>query len=199
MPINTRKLFSESLTIILSVLFALFINEWRNSYNENKRTQVILENIKQEMQENQALTKQLFDYHSTVRHTIKNALDQDSLEASFFSDGVFDLSKAAPNGIIQKHYKNIAWEVAKEARITNRINFKLSTSLFDVYTQQQIVHTTIYRIGSFFSDRRIHQKALLHENMVALNAEFNLLVGQQQYLLDKFEIAIKQLHMKNSN
>ena len=114
MPINTRRLFSESLTIVLSVLFALFINEWRTNYNENKRTQIILENIKQEMQENQALTKQLLTYHSLVKRNIENTLDQDSLEACFFSDGDFNFSKAAPEGIIQKDYKNIAWEVPKK-------------------------------------------------------------------------------------
>lgn len=198
-PINARKLVSESLIIVLSVLFALFINEWRNTYNENKQTQIILENIQQEMQENNELTSSLLAYHSSVLQRVQNAHAQDSLELLFFSENTFDISIAAPYGIIQKDYKNIAWEVAKEEKISSRISFDKSAKLFEVYAQQHNVRETIFRLVSVFQDRLIHRKSLLHENVLLIISELNLLVGQEKYLLHKMETALNELNMKKSN
>jgi len=198
LKVNSWKILSESLVIILSVLFALFINEWRNNYNENKRTQVILENIRQEMLENQALTKNLYAYHSLVKSNILNTLDGDSLETVFFPGPTFELSSVAPRGIIQKDYKDIAWEVAKAEKISSRISFEDSSKLFEVYAQQQTVRETITRIIMLISDRQIHRKALLRESIILLNSELNELVGQEEYFLAKFEKALESLQIKNA-
>ena len=199
LKLNYWKILSESGVIILSVLFALFINEWRNTYNENKQTQIILENIQQEMQENNELTSSLLAYHSLVLQRMQNALAQDSLEHLFFQTNTFDLSIAAPNGIIQKNYKNIAWEVAKEEKISSRISFEESAKLFEVYAQQQIVLETIYRLVDVLQDRLIHRKSLLHENVLLIISELHMLVGQEKYLLQKMETALNELNRKKSN
>ncbi len=94
----------------------------------------------------------LYPYHELELKSIQHALDVDSLEQTFFPNYVFRIGAVAPDGIAQDEFKIIAWLVAKEERITNRIPFESSKLLFGVYQQQETVDETIDRIINLISD-----------------------------------------------
>ena len=187
------KLLSESGMIILSVLLALFINEWRNNYNENVQTQKIISNLKAEIKTNQKFVQKLYPYHHEVEKRIDQAIEGDSLNAVFWSDYGFNISKVAPQGIIQGKISDIAWTIAKEDKITNRISLEKSHRLFGVYDQQKVVRSTIDRIINLISSRETQRLELLRENATVFSLDINELVGQLKYLDYQYKKALEVL------
>lgn len=187
------KLFSESLLIIFSILFALLINEWRNNYKENKRTKTLLQNIRGEITSNQQLVQDLIVYHDSVLDNISDALETDSLEASFFSNLYFEIFNVAPKGIIQGKINNIAWEVAKEDKITNRVSLEVAKELSELYSQQETVKGTIGRIINVISSREAQRKELLQESVLLFGIEIHELVAQERYLEQMYSSALEKM------
>ena len=188
-----RPLLWESFLIFLSILLALFINEWRNTHNEQKRTDQIVERIEQEVASNQVFLGKMLSYHQEVFESINEALLGDSLEQAFFGQGYFNILDIAPNGIIQGNFKDVAWEVAKQDRITNRIPPELSEAIAATYLQQESVVETIDRLIGMISSREVQRRALLEESVIVLGIEFHELVSQEESLATYYSGLLEHL------
>jgi len=191
---NFKKAFYEFTLIVFSVLFALFINEMRNNFIEKKNTQTLIENIKLEIKTNKEFASDLSAYHKNCLKRIRNAYNQDSLESVFFEAEVFEIGTVAPSGIIQGDFKHIAWDVAVQEKISSRIDFETSKILFEVYNQQQTVNATIDNILNIISTREALRKNLLLETFTLFGMEMQLLHGQEEYLLNKYNEALEALN-----
>lgn len=188
-----KRLFADALIIILSVLLALFLNEWRSNIKENRKTNEILENIKLEIDDNHKLADELQEYHTQVLVNIRNLKKQGQLADSLFYEGRFQYLKFAPEGVIQEDFSDIAWEVAKQEKISNRIKFLESKLLSIIYSQQQTVNGTIDRIVNLLGEREIHRAELIEESMIVLEDEFGELIGQERHLMSLYKMALKEL------
>ena len=109
-----RKVVLEAFMIVLSVLLALFINEWKSNKNEERNTKLMMEHISAELVNNQKLVEELIPYHVSVLKKIQTAAFQDSLTYLFLRNGYFELSAIAPKGVIQGEFQNIAWSTSIE-------------------------------------------------------------------------------------
>lgn len=190
---NWKKILLEAGMIVLSILLALFINEWRSDYNDRLETNKMLSNIIEEMDSNQVFIDNLISYHTVVLEKIQQAALNDSLESTFLKNGYFEIGGVAPKGIKQGDLHSIAWIVAKEEKISNRITFKESQMLFSVYDQQFRVLKTIDRIIGILSSREIHRKELLEESIIVLAIELNELIGQEKDLSYRYAKTLKAL------
>ncbi|WP_018126617.1 hypothetical protein [Balneola vulgaris] len=177
-----KNVIVDSLLIVLSVLFALFINEWNTERNQRNETTKMMENIQTEITQNQVLLDSLIPYHESVLLNIQQAAMADSIESTFFSSGYFEINAVAPKGIIQGNLQRIAWTIAQEENITNRISYQKSQILFSTYEQQQRVLRTIERIIDILSSREIHRKELLDESLIVLAIEWNEMIAQEHEL-----------------
>ncbi len=184
---------SESLLIILSVLFALFINEWRNTYKYNQRTKSIINNVKKEITHNKIYVEKLSKYHQSIIDNIRDVIKKDSIEAVFFPSTRFNLYGVAPNGIIQGYIDEIAWLVAKQENITNRIEFEQSRALYRAYDQQAAVKKTIETIIDILVQRELQRKELLHESITIFAMEINELIGQEKMLIIRYNEVLETL------
>ncbi|MEX0273049.1 MAG: VOC family protein [Flavobacteriaceae bacterium] len=191
------KILLESAMIIFSVFIALFITEWKNSKNEAAKTQLLVENIEKEIQKNKDYLKELIVYHEKVGENIRQT-HRDSIEQVFFQDDRFEIYEVAPDGIIQGYLDNIAWTVAKEDKITNRIPLEVSQTLFTVYEQQTFVMGTIKRIANFLSSREVQKKELVEESAVIFETLMNELAGQERFLHMAYIEALKALNERKS-
>lgn len=192
-----KKVILEALMIVLSVLLALFINEWKRNSNERQNTDIMLQNINVELSNNKKFLEQLLPYHGSVLEKMQVAALKDSLIPSFLSNGYFDISNLAPKGIKQGEFQNIAWSIAKEERISNRISFDDSELLFAAYEQQARVLKTMDRIINILGSREIHRKELIEESVIILALEWNEMIAQEQELLNRYNQAIAQLNTIN--
>ncbi len=187
------KILSESVMIIFSVLIALFINEWRNNYNQQLKTYQIIKNIEEELSVNQVLIAEQIIYHQKVKDKIEDVYRQNVIDQIFFPHSRFRIDEVAPNGLIQERLSDIAWTVAKADKITNRIQFPESQILFAVYDQQETVNETIERIIDFLTSREIQRKELLNESVLILESYIKELVAQEKNLDSKYLKALNML------
>jgi hypothetical protein len=190
---NWGQVFFESCMIIVSVLLALFINEWKHRYNEREETAIMLNNIVDEIEANKAFIEEVIDYHNAVLANINNSISGDSLQNTFFSKGYFEIYKVAPKGVMQGDLHNIAWIVAKEQHISNRIQLQNAQMLHSVYEQQSTVNETINRIIKILFEREIHRQDLLTESVITLGIEFNEVASQEKELHFLYQKALQQL------
>lgn len=191
--LSWKKIFLEAFMIVLSVLLALFINQWNSNRNEAHNTEVMIRNIESEIQSNKKLLGQLIPYHKRVFERIQLAAMNDSLEETFLKDGYFNLSTVAPRGVKQGEFQNIAWTIAKEDRISNRISYSRSRVLFSAYEQQARVSQTISRIIDIIGSREIHREELLEESIITLALEWNEMISQEEELDYRCSLALKKL------
>lgn len=190
---NWKVVLVEALMIVLSVLLALFINEWKSNSNELKNTNTVMENISAEIKSNQTLVENFIPYHKTVLEKIQVAALKDSLLTTFLKNGYFEISSIAPRGIKQGDFQNIAWLIAKEERISNRISFEESQLIFSAYEQQARVLKTMERIIKFLGSREIHREELIEESIIVLALEWNEMITQEEELVLRYSQALKKL------
>lgn len=193
---NWKKVVVEALMIVLSVLLALFINEWKSNENERRDTSIMLENITAEVEHNKNLIENLLPYHKSVLENIQAAAYKDSLSHTFLRNGYFEMSSVAPNGIKQGEFQNIAWSIAKEDKISNRISFDESQLLFAAYEQQLRVLGTINRIIDILVSREIHREELIEESVIILALEWNEMIAQEEELLYRYAQTLKKLQSR---
>lgn len=187
------KFLTDAILIIISVLFALFINEWRENINTKKETKIILKNIQLELESNLESAKQLRTYHLKVRENLINAYEKDSLVNVFFDDFLFNIYTIAPKGILQEDFSNIAWEVARQENISSRIDFEISRLLFDSYDQQESVFKTINELLLVLDQRETQRKENITESALLIGRHLNEAIGQEQNMILYYESALKQL------
>lgn len=94
---------------------------------------------------------------------------------------------------MQGDIKQIAWEVAKQDRITNRIDLSLSTAFSEVYHQQERVKETLNRLIDISGSREVQRKELLTESIIVFGIEVNELVTQEVSLLSAFQQVLNLL------
>jgi hypothetical protein len=191
--ISWKKILLEALLIVLSVLLALFINEWKSNHNEKKETRKMMDNIITEISNNQMFIDSLIPYHVSVFEKIQEAAINDSLEITFMENGYFEINAIAQKGVKQGDLQRIAWIVAKEEKISNRITFEESQILFSVYEQQSRVLKTIDRIIDILGSREIHRKELIEESVIVLAIEWNEMIAQEKELSYRYARSLKQL------
>ncbi len=194
--LSWKKILLEAALIVLSVLLALFINEWKSNYNDQQETDRMMENIITEISNNQVFIDSLIPYHISVLEKIQEAALQDSLIITFMEKDYFEISGVAPKGVKQGDLHSIAWTVAKEERISNRIIFAESQILFSVYEQQARVLKTINRIIDILSSREIHRRELIEESVIVLAIEWNEMIAQEKELSYRYGAALQKLNSR---
>ena len=111
--------------------------------------------------------------------------------------GILKSTLLPPKGIIQGDLQRIAWTIAQEENITNRISYQNSQILFSTYEQQQRVLRTIERIIDILSSRKIHRKELLDESLIVLAIEWNEMIAQEHELNRIYTQTLERLNESN--
>ncbi|MBP2833120.1 hypothetical protein J8281_13075 [Aquimarina sp. U1-2] len=189
---NFKRFLSESLLIVFSVLFALFINQCQNEAQEEKRTVSILKNIKSELENNRKSAQRLVDYHTKVVKKLET-INSDSLESIFFRGPRFVIwdNDIIPRGISQEIFKNIAWQTAEQEDIASRINFNKAQVLFEAYSQQNTVSATIDALSKMMTQRETHRRELIKETVAVIQQTFAELRAQEKALVYRLDDALQ--------
>ncbi len=133
--INFRKLFSEPLLIVFSILLALFINEWRTNYNleKEKEKEKILASIVLELEQNLESLDAVQPYHKKISQGIMTFLGSDSLELKIKGKTAIEtFYQFIPEGIQEPRVQATAWNTAQLSE---------AIRLFDNETIYQIAQT----------------------------------------------------------
>ncbi|NQZ78302.1 MAG: hypothetical protein HRT61_19675 [Ekhidna sp.] len=188
------KAILESAMIIFSVFSALFINEWNKGKNEAEKTVLIMQNVKSEIETNKKMLEEAISYHEEVMARLIQSSEDGTAEKQTLEDNFFNvLREIAPRGFYLGQLQNIAWTVAKEDKITNRISLEESQILFGVYKQQELVEKSIWALLDFLSSREMHKKELVDENLIILQMLMNEMLGREKVLEAKCTNALDMI------
>lgn len=125
--LNFSKLIFEFISISFAVLIALFVNQWREDYNNDKLGEKAVYNIQEELKENKGIMVQLVPYHKSVLSDI------DSLIIISEKDKI---NTDKINSIELTLISSSAWEMAKMTKAIFYMDFDDVNNLAKVYNLQ---------------------------------------------------------------
>jgi len=114
------KYLRDASLIIISVLLAFILNEWRTDYKEKQDTINTLDSIRKEIVANKYIVDTLYSYHNTAFEKMKDSIRDDRFLNSLKSGKVPEFYEFFPNGILQDHISTIAYEIATHKNLVTK-------------------------------------------------------------------------------
>lgn len=193
--LNVKKLLSESFLIIISILLALFINEWRTNYNLEKEKEKILASIVLELEENLKSLNYVRPYHKKVSKSMMAFLASDSIEHKIEGKAAVEaLYQFLPDGIREPRVQSTAWTTAQLSE---------AIRLFDNETIYQIAKTYEHQsegveegwkmIIRSSMDLEFYKEASTKAFLLRMAHSFKNLSDIEGYLMRKTEETLKVL------
>ncbi|BAU52326.1 hypothetical protein [Mucilaginibacter gotjawali] len=134
-----KEYAGESLLIIFSVLLALILTEYINYLHDQKDTNELISNIRNEMITNRKHEAEQYAYQLKVLKSIDSALASPEMQKKIVANGEFHLNYIAPQGILYRYFDDAAWEVAKSHNIASKVDIKTIYMLTHIYADQEKV------------------------------------------------------------
>lgn len=126
-----RALF-ESVLIVLSVLLALALDEWRRGRQQRIDLSLAVQGIRAELTDNKAEAERAYSRHVTIRDTLQAyARRADLPPARIYYGGMFN-----PASLL-----SIAWESARDGGSTEHLPYDVRLMLARVYDRQSRYRT----------------------------------------------------------
>jgi hypothetical protein len=194
---NLKKYFAESLLIVFSVLFALFINKLFDDYKTNEKKTTALESIEKELYRNAAILSDWKEHHIKIRNRIteivegrNDSLKTELLKYEFLNIGVITNNKSLIDDILT----NTAWESAKSTGIISEFDFETTQKLTHVYSMQEVLtERTMANITDFYFDTNAHNMENIDQTLIQFQLRFWELTGQEGLITNLYSEAISQI------
>jgi len=191
---NLLKLLIDSGLIIFSVLFALFINEYRNSIHDDKLKYIALLNVKNELQSNLEVVNDWLPYHKEVLKNFQSAIENDSINQSVKTKEGIDFRKIMPRGVVQSLINNTSWETLKNSSVVSNLEYESLLKLSKIYEiQNKGVQKTLDVIIEILSSREALRIESSDETLILLRNAFAELVSQEETLIQYYEVTLEEL------
>ena len=121
------KALFEAALIVLSVLLALVVNEWRERRQQAKRAEIALQSIQSELRENLENVKRARANHLAMQESVRSYTSRGQVPPPpVYLGGIFNPALVSSS----------AWESAREAGVTSNVPYGLVLELSWVYAEQ---------------------------------------------------------------
>ena len=198
MKSNFKKYLGESLLIVFSVLFALFINKAFDDYKTRKEKAIAKESIMNELYRNQAILASWKPRHIEIRDRVIDIVEGrgDSLKTELRKYDYFSLGVLTKNeSLVDALLTSTAWESAKTTGILSEFDYETIQQLTLVYDMQEVLsERTFANILDYYFDSESHDMQNLDQILVQYQLRFWELVGQEELMTTFYEDAIKQIN-----
>lgn len=128
LPVWLPKALFESALIVLSVLLALGMDEWRDGRARQRRVREAVAAVQAELRENRRLVQEAGTYHSALADTFAVLAASGAARPD---PGVFPQGLLAPASVLRN-----AWESAEASGATNEMPYAMVLQLSRVYARQ---------------------------------------------------------------
>ena len=147
--INFNKLFFEFASVSFAVIFALFLNQWREDRNNQKLADTVVDNLGLELKENIEILDSFIPSHKAFLNNVD----------SLISGGkTIDRSSIDEKNLELTILNSSAWEMAKVTNVILYIDFEEINSLSKVY-KLQFYYESIVKQYIINSSNVYHDKA----------------------------------------
>ena len=125
---SIQKILIEFFSIVVGVLFALGVNQWRENISNEERAQTALINIKNEIETNQKTLKYIFENNkSTIDLINKKEKMQDDSNATY---------------IPAIQLQETAWNTMLNTDVSSHIDYEVLMKLSSTYSIQEVYKRT---------------------------------------------------------
>lgn len=193
---NWKEYMGESVLIIFSVILALILTETFNKINENKRTDDVLHELRDELINNRRMETEQYHYHVQVLKNIDSALNNPAVAAQFIHNGEINsnLKPIAPDGVLIHDLNNVVWDIAKETNVFSKLDLTTYGLLTDIYDNQQRINGAEEKIGAVLLSWESRKPENLSTTLILLRDNYHgWAVDRAPALLDKYSQAIERL------
>lgn len=191
-----KKHLIEALLIIFSVLVALGINSAAENRKTRKKKKIAKTSLLKELQSNKEVLKRWQVKHQKVQNRL-NALafgENDSLKQVLkkYDFMRFDILFGEP--LIAEVTYNTAWETLKTSDLLSEFNFSTIQAVSKSYSILDAINDkTLYKIIDSFYDKSSLNTSNFEDTSVQFALMLGELVGQENFLLPTFDVAIEAL------
>ncbi len=193
--ISIKKHLGEGSLIIFSVLFALFINKAFEGYQTQKRKEVALKSITQELYRNEAILKRWKEQHLVIRDLLTDLISgkNDSLKQELAKYEYLNLGLVTNDqSLIDAFLTSTAWESAKHTGIIAEFDFEVTQKLTHVYKMQDVLtDRTLAQIFDYYFDTDSHDIDNLDQILVQFQLRFWELSGQEALMVTLYAEALE--------
>lgn len=131
---RVRDHLIQGLLIFLSVFFAFWLTEFRESQKESKTLEVSMQYIASEMRYNHNRVESIFEYHTNLLTEIDSLRKQS--DSNWMQLDGSDLSTW--NGLQTPLLRSTAYETYLNSNLIDNVEFELAESLTRIYYAQSI-------------------------------------------------------------
>ncbi len=173
-----RTILIEMIPVILGILIALFINNWKEKQGDRAFLNKVMNSIGQEMEENKMELIEVFEKHAQLVDTIKAYFDDDNLS---ISDLLFQAG-----GLQSVVVKNTAWRSFLNSRI-DLIDYKTISQLSEIESSKETLEFKLGKMIDFIlsnvnnTSQESKQTLLIHVNNM-IDSEMRLITLHEIYL-----------------
>jgi len=191
---DLKDYLGESALIIFSVVLALILTELINKFHEDRQTNEILKNLREEIATNERLETKQYAYHLQVIRNIDSALSYPDYQKKVFANGILDFDLIAPKGALLHDLNNVAWQVAKQANIIGKISNEEYSLINNIYDQQDRFLNLEKGIGDVVLSRESRTAADSRVTLILLKDNYKAwVVSRAPGLLQSYRHAIQML------
>src|SRR2546423_182791 len=134
---NWKEYLGESLLIIFSVILALFLTEKFTKLHEERQTEQVLHQLRDELISNKQSEEDQYQYHRKIMKNIDSALHNPGYTQKFIDNGEVHLSALIDSGVLKHDLNDVAWQVAKQNNVFAKLDLDTYRLLTDIYDNQQ--------------------------------------------------------------
>jgi hypothetical protein len=184
-----KKFLLDGLLIVLSVLFALFINKTAEAIKTSNETELALQRIQSEMTKNKVIISDLVIVHMETLKNIERILGDknDSLRQVFIKSSYLDFVPVTNNRyVIRDFVSSTAWEAAKATNVISEFDYDVVEACTAIYANQNAVYSiTLNKIlDILYSQAIIEDERDLERKMMTLKALYTEIIGQETSLIE---------------
>lgn len=170
-----KSILKEVVLITTGVVLALMLSQWNETRKEKEQARFSLVNIKSELERNKKAVSKALQYHQDLYDKIINEPDSAIMSLNF------------------AQLSNNAWELSKNTRLLNYLDYQVSLKLVEIYDMQEEYDqdTKIaYNMMSTSSILGTNQLKTINEWKQGWIGSFQSTLYVEKLLVEKYEKAL---------
>ncbi len=178
--------FIQTILIIISVLLAFILNEYRENLREDQVRDMALQEVKIEIESNLETLERWLPYHETLHKRIGETISNGDFQNNLLSDEHTDFSSLFDQGIFRELLSQNAWLFIQQNGI--KLEYEQSSALnFTYLLQEEYFLRSIEKLANLFFQRETLNPDLLHETLVLMHRLSGEIIGQEQTLIMQYK------------
>lgn len=189
---RARDFLVQAVLIIISVLLAFILNEYRENARENKIRNMALQEVKAEINANQAILERWRPYHEQLHAQIAETLSSDSLQAAMIHGDRIDFMTLFSQGIFRELLGKSAWSFIQQNGI--KLEYNHSAALNSTYSlQDEYFRHSVEKLADLIVQRDTLKPELLRETLLIMHLLTGEIVGQGNALAVQYQTTLDLL------